>query len=296
LSASEELGCKLPVEVWHWGELTPAECDAAGAFGGAPDLFRCRDFRELLPFRIHGYQSLMAAVMCSSFREVLFFAADVVLLRDPAGRLGFESAAFRATGAVLWPDLYNFAHTEMDDHPEGVRQFAGDTRPQHVLWRLFDVERDPREAPHFFSQDTGLILLDKRRHWRALAVNWLMNLEQEPHRFFYTPAEGAGAPGGMGVLWGDKDTLRWSLLWARSPFHLVATPQDLLGSLPRDGGAFAPCGLALHAPGPDDGEGAGEAPLLALHQLGNCCEGATFDRCWGTLGTSQDFPCGHRLE
>ncbi len=69
---------------------------------------------------------------------------------------------FQGSGALVWPELWFFGHTERDDHPESAAwQFAGTTRPKHVLWRVFDVAYDPQNPKHAGTQSNALLLLDK---------------------------------------------------------------------------------------------------------------------------------------
>jgi hypothetical protein len=94
-------------------------------------------------------------------RGVLLLDADNVPVRDPT--FLFESAPYRATGALFWPD------------------YATKPGPA-ILWRALGIRR-PAE-PEF---ESGQILVDKRRCGKALALALWFNAHSD---FFYRHIHG----------------------------------------------------------------------------------------------------------
>jgi hypothetical protein len=140
-------GCHLPIEVWHLG---PGEMSASMAALLRPLGAACIDAHELqkkFPARIlHGFALKPYAILHSRFREVLLLDADNVPTLDPSYL--FETPEFRKTGAIFWPDF----------------KFADGKRAQ-VIWKSCGL-RAPREKEF----ESGQIVVDKRRCWRALCL------------------------------------------------------------------------------------------------------------------------------
>lgn len=172
------LGCSLPIEVWHFGaeEMSPSmaallaelEVDTVDALPRiALEGADVRDGWQLKPF----------AIRHSRFAEVLLLDADQVPVRDPAEV--FEWQQYRETGAVFWPDVVEL-------------------RENNPIWAALGLP--PQRT---ISLESGQVLVDKRRHWRALSVVGALNAEAE--RLYR-------------MIYGDKDTflLGWQLAGASS--------------------------------------------------------------------------------
>lgn len=172
-----ELGCRLPIQLWHLGaaELSPAmrllltefdvelvDAEAVGARNPA----RIADGWQLKPF----------AAMHSRFAEVLLLDADQVPIADPAPL--FDWPEFRETGAVFWPDIV-------------------DLRADNPIWEACGLP-----AERTISFESGQLLIDKTRHWRALMATLHLNEEAE---HYYR------------LVYGDKDTflIGWKLTASR---------------------------------------------------------------------------------
>ena len=167
------LGCTLPIEVWHFG---PDEMSASMAallaeldvtlVDALPVIARegavVRDGWQLKPF----------AIQHSRFAEVLLLDADQVPVRNPAEL--FDWPEYRETGAVFWPDMIELR----EDNP---------------VWAALGLP--PRRT---VALESGQLLIDKRRHWRALSVAVALNAEAE--RLYR-------------MIYGDKDTflIAWQL-------------------------------------------------------------------------------------
>ena len=179
------LGCTLPVEVWHLGGAERnAEWERLLAEHGAG----CVDATSFLPRHPHpdpgGWALKPYAVLHSRFREVLLLDADNVPVLDPSYL--FDSPEYQETGAVFWPDV-------------------GRAGPDSPYWRVFGV--GPRDEP---EQESGQVLVDKRRCWRALGLcDWYNRNRAFYYRYVY----------------GDKDTFR--LAWHRLGAAYAMPPRGI---------------------------------------------------------------------
>jgi hypothetical protein len=182
------LGCTLPIEVWHLGadEMGPPMRALLRELGAQPvDALEVAKRHQVE--RLGGWELKSYALLHSRFREVLLLDADNVAVKNPA--FLFERQEFQETGAMFWPDLVRIAH----DNP---------------IWTLSGLAW--QDTPAF---ESGQLLLDKARSWRALCLaNWINQRSAD----FYD------------LLYGDKDTflLAWRLLG--QPFHLVRHKPKLL--------------------------------------------------------------------
>ncbi len=176
------LGCRLPIEVWHFGaaEMSPAMAhlledlqvkviDAVPRIAAAG--VNLRD----------GWQLKSFCLAHSGFAECLLLDADQVPVVDPTGVFGWPE--YRETGAVFWPDIV------------AIRRAS-------PVWDLMGLAPEQPEI----SFESGQILVDKRRHWRALSIAIGLN---------------AAADLTYRLVYGDKDTflLAWRL--AGEPFSFI---------------------------------------------------------------------------
>ena len=178
------LGCTLPVEIWSLG---PTEIDADASRLFEPLGVRCVDASEVAerhPVRIlNGWELKPFSILHSAFGEVLFLDADDVPARDPTDL--FESAEYRRTGAVFWPDF-------------------GRLGPQRTIW---DVCRVPyRDEPEF---ETGQVVVHKARCWRAMQLTMHLN---EYSDFYYRH------------IHGDKETFHMAWRMLRQEYSMVSWP------------------------------------------------------------------------
>lgn len=182
------LGCTLPVEVWFLGpqEMSTPMRGLLGELG--VDVVDALEVARRHPVRrLGGWELKPYALRHSRFREVLLLDADNVPVKDPSDL--FDHAVFRTTGALFWPDLLRLSRA-------------------NPVWRLAGLE--PRDCPSF---ESGQILLDKSRCWRALGLAHWMNQHSDD---FYR------------LLHGDKDTFLIAWLMLAQPHHLVAHPPKQL--------------------------------------------------------------------
>lgn len=141
----DHLRCRLPIEVWHLGarEMPALMADALADLGCA--VIDAERVKESFPAQVHdGWQLKIYALARSSFAEALLLDADQVPVRDPAEI--FDWHEFRETGAVFWPDAIALA-------------------AENPVWALLGLA-----GRAVMSWESGQVLLDKRRHARALAI------------------------------------------------------------------------------------------------------------------------------
>ena len=122
--------------------------------------------------RLAGWELKCYALLHSAFAEVLLLDADNCPVRDPS--FLFDAAEYVEKGAVFWPDFTRFAEGQ-------------------AVWVASGVTY--RDEPEF---ESGQLLVDKSRCWRALNVAMHLN---EHSDWWYR------------VIHGDKDTFH--LAWRK---------------------------------------------------------------------------------
>ncbi len=185
-----KMGCKLPVQLWHLG---PGEIDEEMRALMLPLGVECVDAMDVarrFPVRKPGGWQLKAyAIIHSPFREILLLDADNVAVANPETL--FDSAQYKETGAVFWPDFLEMAE-------------------DHVLWKACGVEGVPgREF------ESGQIVADKVKCWGALRLALWFNEQSD---FFYQH------------IHGDKDTFHLAFHKLRKSYGMVETPVMALES------------------------------------------------------------------
>ena len=129
-----------------------------------------------------GWELKSYAILHSPYREVLLLDADNVPVVNP--EFLFTSSEYRATGALFWPDF-----------------LRGRDKKNMAIWRSFGLH-----MPNELEFETGQILVDKSRCWRALCLALWMN---ENSDFFYQ------------YLHGDKETFHLAFRKLKEPYALV---------------------------------------------------------------------------
>ncbi|MCJ1369226.1 hypothetical protein MMC20_000436 [Loxospora ochrophaea] len=187
-------GSRLPVEAWMVNKTEEK-------YGWCADLVKegvsCRFLSDYVNDTVstftHPYQYKAAALIFSSFSEVLFLDSDSmpVLNPDPL----FDTRQYKHTGVVLWPDYWSSTESPYLPYITGASS--------HPSTSLSDVQ----------TVDSGQMLWDKRRHWKTLLLSAYYNYHGPS--YYYTLIT-QGGPG-----WGDKDTFTTALRALRSPFTLA---------------------------------------------------------------------------
>ncbi|KXZ53028.1 hypothetical protein GPECTOR_8g395 [Gonium pectorale] len=184
-------GSSLPVEMWFpvLEYPTAAVVEALRARGVTCRAFAVADLDQA------GYALKVAAIMLSSFSEVLFLDADNFPLADPQPL--FESEQYRRAGCVFWRDYWA---------PTAVPALA----------RVLGIPPADMPASTF---EAGQMLIDKRRHWRGMRVALYFNYYNEVWYNLFTDYMG----------WGDKETFYYAFLAAREAVYYVPTPTGSVG-------------------------------------------------------------------
>jgi len=182
------LACTLPIEVWHLGpeEMGPPMRGLLEELDAQPvDAFEVAKRHQVE--RLGGWELKPYAVMHSRFREVLLLDADNVPVRDPS--FLFDRPEFRDTGALFWPDIVRLS-------------------PDNEIWAISGLSyRD------MWSVESGQMVLDKSRCWRALSLSHWIN--QHSHVFYQ-------------FLHGDKDTFLIAWLMLAQPYQFIRHSPKLL--------------------------------------------------------------------
>ena len=177
------VGCRLPVQLWH----LPNEVDDVMRELVAPLGVACIDASEVearirRKARIlNGWELKPFAILGCPYEEVLLIDADNVPVMDPT-RL-FDARPYREAGAAFWPD---FGRLDAD----------------REIWAICEVPF--RDEPEF---ETGQILVNRRRCWRAL---WLTMHYNEHSDYYYR------------FVHGDKETFHMAFLRTETPFAMTS--------------------------------------------------------------------------
>jgi hypothetical protein len=179
------LGCSLPIQFWHLaGEIDDEMRSLVAPLGVACIDADALNRRRSRPCRIlKGWELKCFAILHSPYREVLLLDADNVPVVDPSFLL--ETPEFVERGAIFWPDVYRIA-------------------PASRIWEIFEVP--PRDAP---ALETGQVVIDKQRSWRALNLAMHYN---EHSDFYYRHVNG------------DTGTFHLAFLRTNTPFAMPSAP------------------------------------------------------------------------
>lgn len=184
LSRLRATGCELPVQVWHLGKKELPD-EVRKRFDHLRVQFvDAHEVRKIHPARqLYGWELKSFAIQWSPFQHVLLLDADCSPLRDPAAL--FDSEEYHDYGAILWPDIQ---HCRRDDKAFG---FLGVRKPEGYM----EVE-------------SGQMMIDKHRTWRALELcRWMNDFSEFWYRYFH----------------GDKSTFDLAFLRTDTPY-LLAPP------------------------------------------------------------------------
>jgi alpha 1,2-mannosyltransferase len=175
---------------------------------------------------VASFNTKVFALAHSKLDQVLFLDADNAPVKDPTYL--FSSPEFEKTGAIFWPDFW---------HPNCT---IFNINAGSLLWELVDLP-----FTDMFEQESGQLLIDRRRAALALGVVQLLAL-RDPNHFER-----------LKLLHGDKDLFRLAWLKTNTTFHMISTPPAAAGMV--NSGQFCGMTMAQH-----DTEGA----VLFLHHNG----------------------------
>lgn len=109
------------------------------------------NLRKVFPYK-------PAAILSSTFSEVLFLDCDAYVTRDPEP-LFLTDPMYLRFGALFYPDVMR-------------------SRQHPIVWSLFNTSCGEKE----YELDSAMILVDKQRVWNGLYLTKLMN---DDHTLFY---------------------------------------------------------------------------------------------------------------
>lgn len=176
-------GCKLQIQFWHLGPEEMSE-EMKGLVAHLDvECVDALEVRKEHPARIlKGWELKPYSIINCPFREVILIDADNLPLRDPEFLFGTEEYA--RTGAIFWPD---FSHYDRIGKGNGI-------------WDAVGLEF--RKVPEF---ESGQIVVDKERCWKALQITMHMN---EWSDFYYRH------------IYGDKDTYNFAWMLNRQAYSM----------------------------------------------------------------------------
>ncbi|RKO86629.1 mannosyltransferase putative-domain-containing protein [Blyttiomyces helicus] len=220
ISFLHSYGTRLPIEIWSFANEVSGSGDRAALEGlsrpGIPVRVRTVEdegniFR-MTRGRSNGWHIKVPALLNCGFREVLALDMDNVPIVDPT--FLFDSPEFRKKGAMFWPDYWK-------------------THSQNPVWRWMGAP-----CVDEWEQESGMILIDKERSWKALNLLWYIERDDAIRKWHE-------------FLHGDKDLYRFAFRATETPVYWVphlVTPGGFVA--PDDQGNPRFCGLCMvqHAP------------------------------------------------
>ncbi|DBA65601.1 TPA: hypothetical protein ACH3X2_002666 [Trebouxia sp. C0005] len=199
-------GCTLPVEMFFPAEEYPTkaveqELQQIGVMCSVlPDLVptyavnnSSKQLTDSEGKRLAGFSMKSAAVLLSSFEEIIFLDSDNVAITDPTAL--FDAGEYLDKGAVLWPDYWASSAA-----PDLQRILPQVTLPSNTF-------------------ESGQMVLNKSRVWKGLVLAAFFNLQS---RLYYELL-------GNFMGKGDKETFALGLSVAGLPYHVIATPVGSVG-------------------------------------------------------------------
>lgn len=200
----------LPIQVWHYNELSDEDCAVFRSFGNVS----CPNLARSMPEHrgtLEGYAIKALAMVYCPFRHAIFIDLDNVPAVDPTALLG--SPEYRRTGALFWPDLWvsKVAPTgSADSALSGLRAmaFLCGVRDESLASVNADSVMGARRRQGLFSLfESGQLVIDRVRHQRALRALRFLNLRAH---ITYR------------MVQGDKDTFLFAWLGTNSSFTMVS--------------------------------------------------------------------------
>ncbi len=159
---------------------------------------KLREEQTFLPIHnFRGCQIKPFALLYSSFEEIFYIDVDNIPLQSPVPL--FTSAEYLQTGALFWQDLAITKSTTEE------------------LFQVFGVTAETLKRDLEF--ESGQLVIDKRRCWKALLTVCLANSDVENFREYC-----------YNHTLGDKDTFRLAFQFAYQPYYLVQQPALQVGS------------------------------------------------------------------
>lgn len=133
-----------------------------------------------------------AAIIYSSFEEIIYLDVDNIALKDPTNL--FDTPAYKETGAIFWKDLWK-------------------TRMDNPIYKVLGLE-----CVDEYQQESGQMVVNKGlpNVFKALQLAFYM---QEHSKFYFQ------------FLQGDKDTFRFAWRVLKQPYHMVRPFMGIIGNI-----------------------------------------------------------------
>jgi alpha 1,3-mannosyltransferase len=164
IASFRKLGCKLPIEVMYLGP-TDLSDDYRADLEAIPGVVT-RDIAAMVNdkgWELKGWAAKPFAILLSSFREVIFVDADSMFFSNPEEM--FDDPGYKKTGALFFKDRLVM--------PENKKEWLQKILPRPFSRNVRQSRFWKGESGHM--QDSGVVLVDKWRHFVAMLLVTLMN-------------------------------------------------------------------------------------------------------------------------
>lgn len=165
------LHCNLPIEIWVNGtEFQQADITALEEIGNLKVLFFSQELvdnrvvlnslfigngtakaGDIISLSPENYYFKILAILCCSFRHVLFLDSDNFALRDPT--FLFETDQYLDSGLIVWPDFWKQSY-------------------YNSIWSILNIK-----CIDEYEVEAGQLVVDIHRHWRSLQFTLYLLLD-----------------------------------------------------------------------------------------------------------------------
>ncbi|KAL4106654.1 hypothetical protein PRIC1_004701 [Phytophthora ramorum] len=219
--------CSLPVELWYLEkEMGANPLNDSHLLQSLVNEYGPISLRGIAEGDVDGFNSKVYALAHSELDQVLFLDADNSPVKDPTYL--FTAPEFVQSGAIFWPDFWHPMNTIFN------------VNKQSLLWELVGTP-----FVDMFEQESGQLLIDRRRATVALEIVQFLALRKPDHFERFK------------LLHGDKDLFRLAWLKTNTSFHMIQTPAAAAGMV--KGKQFCGMTMVQHDP---------QGEVLFLHHNG----------------------------
>ncbi|CAO3613156.1 unnamed protein product [Mucor fragilis] len=173
--------------------------------------------------RFGGWAVKPYAILASSFTEVILMDADVFMFKNPESF--FQDEGYKKTGALFFLD-----RTLFNNYHEG-RRWLKSFLPTYSTY-LKESRWWKTTSTH--EQESGIVVIDKRKALFGLLATCKMNDKLERDRVSYRHSHG------------DKETFWIGFEMIQAPYAFVRSYGAVIGGLGDAGAAGTVCGNQLH--------------------------------------------------
>ena len=220
----DELGCSLPLEVWHaGGELSPVNIAIFNKISGVT-VKNVMDFMPKPASQYWGWHVKPLIISLSSFDEVLLMDADLFFFKDPS--LLFSHEKYIERGAFFFRDRRIFLNPyKLSGIANSYARKAGTIESYmnrvNYFKKLIDEPSEcmPEDWRHYWNnclpsyenpfstehQESGCVVIDKNRHAKGLAQ--IVKLNEAPKLIYE-------------FVYGDKETYWIGMEMAKEPYFV----------------------------------------------------------------------------